>query len=78
MLNADPVPWLLEESDPLVRRFALTDVLGEPRDAPGRWALESTFKGRFLVSIEQAGKPSKWVTLKAVTTLKRAAALRLL
>jgi hypothetical protein len=27
-LNADPVPWLLEEDDPSVRYFALVDLLG--------------------------------------------------
>lgn len=32
-LRADPVPWLLEESNPSVRYFTLLDVLGEsPRD----------------------------------------------
>jgi hypothetical protein len=36
----------------------------------GRWNLESTFNGRYLVSIEQKDKPSKWVTLNALRVLK--------
>jgi hypothetical protein len=28
ILNADPLPWLLEEDDPSVRYFALVDILG--------------------------------------------------
>ncbi len=31
-LNGDPLPWLLEESNPSVRYWALRDVLGRPAD----------------------------------------------
>jgi hypothetical protein len=37
----------------------------------GRWNLENTFNGRYLVRIEQKDKPSKWVTLNALRVLKR-------
>ncbi|MBN2265862.1 MAG: nitrogen fixation protein NifH, partial [Candidatus Aminicenantes bacterium] len=40
------------------------------RDAAGRWALEETCNGRFLVDIEKKGRPSKWVTLNALRALK--------
>jgi len=33
-LNADPLPWLLEPSDPAVRHLALRALLDEPEDAP--------------------------------------------
>ena len=33
-LNADPVPWLLDPSDPAVRHLALRSLLDEPDDAP--------------------------------------------
>jgi hypothetical protein len=39
------------------------------RAANGRWLLESTFNGRFWTNIEQKGKPSKWITLKALKVL---------
>lgn len=47
------------------------DLLISKQDEQGRWKLESTFNGKFLVNIEQEGKPSKWVTLNALRVLKR-------
>ena len=35
-----------------------------------KWILENTFNGRFIANIEQKGKPSKWITLKALQVLK--------
>lgn len=37
----------------------------------GTWNLEKTYNRRFQVSIERKGKPSKWVTLRALRVLKR-------
>lgn len=42
----------------------------------GRWVLESTPAGRMHASLEPKGKPSKWVTLKALRVLKFKAAER--
>ena len=47
------------------------DLVISKQDEQGRWKLERTFNGRFLVNIEQKGKPSKWVTLNALRVLKR-------
>lgn len=47
------------------------DLLISKQDGQGRWILESTFNGRFLVNIEQKGRPNKWVTLNALRVLKR-------
>ena len=47
------------------------DLVISKQDEQGRWKLDSTFNGRFLVNIEQKGKPSKWVTLNALKVLKR-------
>ncbi len=33
--------------------------------------MEDTFNGRFQASIETKGKPSKWITLRALRVLKR-------
>jgi hypothetical protein len=35
--------------------------------------LENTLNGKMWVDIEQKGKPSKWVTLRALRVLKRVA-----
>lgn len=47
------------------------DLVVSKQNAFGRWSLDSTFNGRFQTSIEQKGKPSKWVTLNALKVLKR-------
>lgn len=56
-------------------------ILGDPRmdealalvaskaDAQGRWKLQNTFNGRFVVDIETKGEPSRWVTAKALEVL---------
>ncbi len=41
------------------------------QDWQGRWKMESSLNGKMWVNIEAKGKPSKWVTLQAVQTLKR-------
>jgi hypothetical protein len=53
---------------------ALQFILGK-QDAQGRWKLENTLKGKMWVDIEKKGKPSKWVTLRALRVLKRSARL---
>lgn len=40
-------------------------------DASGRWPLENSFEGKLLVPLERLGRPSKWLTLFALRTLKR-------
>jgi hypothetical protein len=47
------------------------DILVSKQDNKGRWTLESTFNGRFHTTIEQKGKPSKWITFQALKTLKQ-------
>ena len=47
------------------------DLVVSKQDDLGRWKLERSFNGRFQVNIEHEGKPSKWVTLKALRVLKR-------
>ncbi len=47
------------------------DLVVSKQDECGRWSLENTFNGRFQTNIEQKGKPSKWITLNALTVLKR-------
>ncbi len=42
------------------------------RDREGRWKLENSLNGKMWVDIEEKGRPSKWVTLRALRVLKRA------
>jgi hypothetical protein len=45
------------------------DVLKSKQNANGRWILENTFNGKMLEDIEEKGKESKWITLKALRVL---------
>lgn len=48
---------------------ALQFILSK-QDAQGRWKLENALHGKMWADIEQKGKPSKWVTLRALRVLK--------
>ena len=52
------------------RMHEAIDLIISKQDDDGKWVLESTFNGRFLVSIERKGRPSKWITLNALRALK--------
>ena len=58
-LKADPLPWLLEPENPSVRYDTLTEVLDLPSNDDE------------VSPIDPKGQPSKWVTLRALTILKR-------
>lgn len=45
-------------------------VLEQKQTDDGRWLLESTPQGRMQADLEEKGKPSKWVTLIALWTLR--------
>jgi hypothetical protein len=47
------------------------DIVISKQDQEGRWKLESTFNGKFQTNIEQGGKQSKWITLKALVVIKK-------
>ena len=46
------------------------DHIERKRGKDGRWMLENSLNGKMLADIEQKGKPSKWITLHALTVLK--------
>ena len=48
---------------------ALASVL-EAADERMRWRLRTTFNGKMLADVESKGKPSKWLTLRALAVLK--------
>jgi hypothetical protein len=45
-------------------------VLGK-QDHQGRWRMEYSYNRKTVVDIEEKGKPSKWVTLRALRVLKQ-------
>ncbi|HEY7467382.1 MAG TPA: nitrogen fixation protein NifH, partial [Dehalococcoidia bacterium] len=51
------------------------DLVLAKRDASGRWRMENTINGKSWVDIEAKGQPSKWVTLRALRTLRGAGRL---
>lgn len=40
------------------------------QDKEGRWKMETSYNGKMLADIEEKGKPSKWLTLRALRVLK--------
>jgi hypothetical protein len=48
-------------------------LLPSKRDDQGRWKLEYTYNGKTWVDVETKGRPSKWVTLRALRVLKETA-----
>jgi hypothetical protein len=40
------------------------------QDAQGRWKLDNALSGKMWADVEEKGKPSKWVTLRALRALK--------
>jgi hypothetical protein len=47
------------------------DLMVSKRAEDGRWRLDNTFNGKMLVDIESKGEPSRWITLRALRTLRR-------
>jgi hypothetical protein len=47
------------------------DLLLRKRDAQGRWKMEYTYNGKTWADVEEKGKPSKLVTLRALRVLKQ-------
>jgi hypothetical protein len=54
------------------RLSAAMDLVAGKQDKQGRWKMEYTYNGKTWVDIEEKGKPSKWVTLRALRVLRQA------
>ncbi|MGD8760620.1 MAG: hypothetical protein PVJ07_10235 [Anaerolineales bacterium] len=48
------------------------DLILSKRNSEGRWVLQYNYNGKTWVDVEEKGKPSKWVTLRARRALRRA------
>lgn len=46
------------------------DLVLSKQDKQGRWKLGYTYNGKTWAAVEEKGKPSKWVTLRALRVLK--------
>ncbi|HEX7587072.1 MAG TPA: nitrogen fixation protein NifH, partial [Anaerolineae bacterium] len=54
--------------DPRLKNAAA--LLLSKQDAQGRWSMKHSLNGKMWVDVEEKGKPSKWVTLRALRVLK--------
>jgi hypothetical protein len=52
------------------RLAATYDLILSKRGKDGRWKMEYSYEGKTWVDAEEKGKPSKWVTLRAMRALK--------
>jgi hypothetical protein len=52
------------------RLAAAKDLVLGKQHQQGRWKMEYTYNGKTWADIEEKGKPSKWVTLRALRVLK--------
>lgn len=68
--NLEALTALGYGSDPRLKN-ALNLLLGK-RDALGRWAMTYSYNGKMWADVERKGKPSRWVTLRALRVLARA------
>jgi hypothetical protein len=71
LLNEDPTDWLLESDNPSVRARDAFKVLLRKQGNDGRWILESSPIGRMHATLEQKGKPSKWISFNALKVINR-------
>jgi hypothetical protein len=69
VLETTAVLTELGYGDDLRLRQALQFILSK-QDGQGRWRLENTLNHKMWVDIEQKGRPSKWITLRALRMLK--------
>lgn len=53
-----------------LRLANLVELILKKQDEFGRWKLENPLKSKFWDDIEMKGKPSKWITLRALRVLK--------
>jgi len=47
------------------------DFILQKQDIDGRWSMDYTYNGKTWVDVEEKGKASKWVTLRALRAIKR-------
>jgi len=53
------------------RMMDAVELVKAAQQGDGSWLLKDTFNGKMWVDIEEKNRPSKWVTLRAMRTLRR-------
>ena len=63
--------WALAsvEAKPQAEYRAAIDLVKSTADEQMRWTLKNTFNGKMLADVEVKGRPSKWLTLRALQVL---------
>ncbi len=65
--NLEALTGLGLRGDPRLARAL--DLVRSKQDARGRWTMSYTYNGKMWANVETPGKPSKWVTLRALSVL---------
>jgi hypothetical protein len=68
LLNLEALAEAGYGSDP--RLADAVELVLSKRDAQGRWTMEYSYNGKMWADVEEKGRHSKWVTLRAVRMLK--------
>ncbi len=53
------------------RMQGAVDLVREAQGPDGRWLLKNSFNGKMWCDIEVKGRPSRWITLRALRVLRR-------
>jgi len=72
MYQTDVLELLCVLTDLGIRDERMSDALdavAARRGADGRWKLENSYNGKTLVDVEAKGRPSKWITARALYVL---------
>jgi hypothetical protein len=69
LLNLEALAEAGYGGDP--RLDAAVELVLSKQDEQSRWTMEYSYNGKMWADVEEKGKPSKWVTLRAVRMLKR-------
>jgi hypothetical protein len=69
LLNLEVLAEAGQGGDP--RLDEAIELVLSKQDEQGRWPMEYSYNGKMWIDVEEKGKPSKWVTLRAARMLKR-------
>ena len=69
LLNLEALAEAGQGGDP--RLDEAIELVLSKQGEQGRWPMEYSYNGKMWIDVEEKGKPSKWVTLRAVRMLKR-------
>ncbi len=67
--NLEALTGLLPGAD--ARLKPAIDLISGKQNSQGRWVMEYTYNGKTWAPLEAKGRPSKWITLRALRVFKR-------